>query len=133
AETEFSLLSHTENSRTTPLIKDWKDLMTQVGDNQSLLQSLKDSPYFKKFADEANTWEGKLGNLSEYLQKLNTVQRRWVYLEPIFGRGALPQEQSRFSKVDSEFRAIMLFVGNERRVISLVDYSGIKDTLTVLV
>jgi hypothetical protein len=34
------------------LIKEWKDLMTQVGDNQSLLLSLKDSPYYKKFIDE---------------------------------------------------------------------------------
>jgi dynein heavy chain 2 len=29
------------------LIKDWKDIITKVGDNQSLLQSLKDSPYFQ--------------------------------------------------------------------------------------
>jgi dynein heavy chain 2 len=31
------------------IIKDWKDLFTQIGDNQSLLSSLKDSPYYKNF------------------------------------------------------------------------------------
>ena len=32
------------------------------------------------------------------------VPRKWVYLEPIFGRGALPKEQGRFKRVDDDFR-----------------------------
>jgi dynein heavy chain 2 len=32
---------------------------------------------------------------------------RWVYLEPIFSRGALPAEQARFKRVDDEYRDIM--------------------------
>ena len=36
-ETSFSLTEHTENGRTTPLIKDWKDLTSQVSDLQVLL------------------------------------------------------------------------------------------------
>jgi dynein heavy chain 2 len=46
-EAEFTLVPHEENGRVTSLIKEWKELMTQVGDNQSLLASLKDSPYYK--------------------------------------------------------------------------------------
>lgn len=133
ADTEFTLVEHSDNGRVTSLIKEWKDLMTQVGDNQSLLNSLKDSPYYKLFIDEASRWENALGGLAEFLLKLNNVQRRWVYLEPIFGRGALPQEQPRFNKVDSEFRSIMSFVEKERKVISLTEYSGIRDTLNMLV
>lgn len=53
--------------------------MTSIGDNQSLLNSLKDSPYYKLFGDEARNWEIKLGLLDEYLQNLNQIQRRWVY------------------------------------------------------
>jgi hypothetical protein len=30
-----------------------------------------------------------------------------VYLEPIFGRGALPAQQARFRNVDEEFRRVM--------------------------
>lgn len=131
-EAEFSLLEYAENGKKTSLIKDWKELMTQVGDNQSLLASLKDSPYFKLFADEANIWEYKLGGLDEYLHKLNNIQRKWLYLEPIFGRGALPQEQQRFNKVDQEFRSIMAFVEVEKKVVALVDYRDIRDTLTML-
>ena len=45
-ETEFSLFEHKENGKDVVLVKDWKDLMTALSDNQSLLSSLKDSPYF---------------------------------------------------------------------------------------
>lgn len=33
-----------------------------------------------------------------------------MYLEPIFGRGALPREQERFKRVDDDFRLIILSV-----------------------
>jgi len=75
-----------------------------VGDNQCLLQSLKDSPYYQGFIDKATIWETRLADLDEYLHNLNQIQRKWVYLEPIFGRGALPREQDRFKRVDDDFR-----------------------------
>lgn len=89
------------------LIKDWKDIVNQVGDNRCLLQSLKDSPYYKGFEDKVSIWEKKLAELDEYLQNLNQIQRKWVYLEPIFGRGALPKEQARFNRVDEDFRLVL--------------------------
>ena len=48
------------------IIKDWKDLFMQIGDNQSLLSSLKDSPYYKNF-----------GRISRHgiLQDLSRVHR----------------------------------------------------------
>ena len=52
--------------------------------------SLKDSKYFPPFADQAEQFEKKLGGIDDYLSKLNIIQRKWVYLEPIFMRGALP-------------------------------------------
>ena len=51
--------------------------------------------------DEAAAWERRLAVLTEGLQNLNTIQRKWVYLEPIFARGALPSEQQRFRLVCS--------------------------------
>ena len=75
-----------------------------MGDHQCLLQSLKDSPYFSGFADKASLWEGRLAELDHHLHHLNQIQRRWVYLEPIFGHGALPREQARFKRVDTDFR-----------------------------
>ncbi|KAJ3215292.1 Cytoplasmic dynein 2 heavy chain 1 [Dinochytrium kinnereticum] len=118
---------------TLKIIKDWKDTMTQVGDNQSLLQSLKDSIYYKLFADKAQLWEKRLVELDEVLRNLNNVQRRWVYLEPIFSRGALPSEQSRFLRIDTDFRQIIQHISKDNRVLSIISYPSIRDTLNTLV
>ncbi|XP_022103094.1 cytoplasmic dynein 2 heavy chain 1-like isoform X1 [Acanthaster planci] len=119
-------------SEVIMLIKDWKEIVTEVGDNQSLLQSLKDSPYYKGFADKATIWEQRLADLDEFLHNLNQIQRKWVYLEPIFGRGALPKEQGRFKRVDDDFRNIMMDVARDNRVLSLVGRPGLRNTLVAL-
>ncbi|KAB1272094.1 Cytoplasmic dynein 2 heavy chain 1 [Camelus dromedarius] len=112
----FTLTDYEDSqSQTIKLIKDWKDIVNQVGDNRCLLQSLKDSPYYKGFEDKVSIWERKLAELDEYLQNLNHIQRKWVYLEPIFGRGALPKEQTRFNRVDEDFRSIMTDIKKDSR------------------
>jgi dynein heavy chain 2 len=63
---------------------------------------------------------------------LNVIQRKWVYLEPIFGRGALPQEQPRFKRLDDEFRSIMLGIQRDPKVVGLCSIPGIKDTLDMI-
>ena len=62
-EASFSLAWHEENGRRTALIKDWKDMTTSVSDMQSLLGSLKDSPFFGAFADTVSQYETKLALL----------------------------------------------------------------------
>lgn len=134
AAAQFSLTDFQDSkSSKVPIIKDWKDLFSQVGDNQALLSSLKDSPYYKNFQDKVNVWEQKLGTLDECLHNLNQVQRKWVYLEPIFGRGALPKEQSRFKGVDRDYRDIMQDITKDTRVISLTQSKDISNRLKNMV
>lgn len=59
-------------------------------------------------------------------------QRKWVYLEPIFGRGALPKEQGRFRRVDGDFKAIMKDVARDNKVVSLCRINGFRNTLSTL-
>ena len=75
---DFKLMEHvsTVSGRKTALIKEWKEIFGDVGDNQSLLASLKDSPYFKPFADQASVYETNFAVLDECLQSLNAIQRR---------------------------------------------------------
>jgi dynein heavy chain 2 len=54
---EFELTEYTNNNRTTPLIREWKDLMTKVSDNQSLLASLKESKFVSRFVDQVEQFE----------------------------------------------------------------------------
>jgi len=49
--TEFNISDYASNGRTTPLIKEWKEIITAVSDHQSLIMSLKESRYFSGFAD----------------------------------------------------------------------------------
>ncbi|KAM3875467.1 cytoplasmic dynein 2 heavy chain 1 [Diretmus argenteus] len=133
AAAAFNLTEYTDSSgRTLTLIKDWKDIVNQVGDNRCLLQSLKDSPYYRGFQDKVSLWEVRLSDLDEYLLSLNAIQRRWVYLEPIFGRGALPREQARFKRVDEDFRSIMSDVQRDSRVVSLSSRAGIRNSLVTI-
>ncbi|XP_047247257.1 cytoplasmic dynein 2 heavy chain 1 isoform X2 [Girardinichthys multiradiatus] len=129
----FTLTEYTDSSgRMLSLIKDWKDIVNQVGDNRCLLQSLKDSAYYRSFQDKVTLWEVRLSDLDEYLISLNAIQRRWVYLEPIFGRGALPREEARFKRVDEDFRSIMSDIQRDNRVVSLSSRAGIRNSLVTL-
>uniref|UniRef100_H2M4S9 Cytoplasmic dynein 2 heavy chain 1 n=1 Tax=Oryzias latipes TaxID=8090 RepID=H2M4S9_ORYLA len=133
AAASFTLTEYTDSSgRTISLIKDWRDVVSQVGDNRCLLQSLKDSPYYRSFQDKVSLWEVRLSDLDEYLLNLNAIQRRWVYLEPIFGRGALPREEARFKRVDEDFRSIMSDIQRDTRVVSLSSRAGIKSSLVAI-
>ena len=129
---EFSLVTHTSNGRETPLIKEWKDVITKISDHQSLIIAVKESAYSAGFQAEIADFEQKLGGLDEYLAKLNTIQRKWVYLEPIFMRGALPAEQGRFMRVDEDYRSIALGIGADKLVVSLCDVHGLRESLETI-
>ncbi|XP_047659849.1 cytoplasmic dynein 2 heavy chain 1-like [Tachysurus fulvidraco] len=129
----FSLTEYTNSTGThISLIGEWRDVMNQVGDNRCLLQSLKDSPYYQCFHDKVSLWETRLTDLHDFLQSLNSIQRKWLYLEPIYGRGALRREQARFHRVDQDFRAIMSDVQRDTRVTSLTTRAGMRNALNTL-
>lgn len=128
-EATFALTAPSETTSKLRLITDWKEILTQLSDNQALVNSLKDSPFFVHFADEASGWETKLVSLQQSLTLLNNIQRRWAYLEPIFARGALPHEQARFKRVDKEFVGILREVEADPRVMSLAAQTDVNDKL----
>ncbi|DBA90074.1 TPA: hypothetical protein ACH3X2_004335 [Trebouxia sp. C0005] len=130
-ERRFTLYSYssTAGTKSCPLIKEWREVMTEVGDHQSLVASLKQAAYFHLFKDEAGVWERRLAVLSEGLQSLNAIQRKWVYLEPIFARGALPNEQPRFRRIDDQFRQLLSGTEADPMVVHFADIPRIMETL----
>jgi hypothetical protein len=118
---EIKLLTQEESGRRVPLIKDWKDVFLEMGDKQSLLASLKESQFFKAFADQGLALESKMSVLDFVLHTLNAIQRKWVYLEPIFGRGALPSEEGRFRRIDEGFTDIMNAIARDPKLFYLAD------------
>lgn len=133
---ELSLLAHEHDGRRVAIIKDWKDITLALGDNQSLLASLKESQFFKPFEMEALQYEVKMSVLDQALTQLNVIQRKWVFLEPIFSKGALPSEQSRFRKVDDQFTEIMKTVERDPKLFNLTDdmlFPQLVDNLNTMV
>nr|CDJ93573.1 Dynein heavy chain and ATPase associated with various cellular activities domain containing protein [Haemonchus contortus] len=132
AEFSFSDYKHS-NGSNMKVIRDWKESINSVKDSQALLQSLKNSPFYAQFSDKTNVWETRLSDLDVYLPQMNDIQRKWIYLEPIFGRGALPAEASRFARVDSEFRLILADVVRDARLVSLCSRHSLKKSLEQII
>lgn len=138
----FHLIPYGNDSGATlHLIKDWSELLSQVGDYQSLLQSIKDSAAAQYFADKIMLWEKRLVELDALLRDLNVVQRKYIYLQPIFstalgssgGGKSLPSDELlRFQRIDSEFRALMGAVARDGRVIQVLNYPNARDVLNQL-
>ncbi|CAG9772440.1 unnamed protein product [Ceutorhynchus assimilis] len=129
-QTKFLLNSHSDsNGKMVMLVKEFKEILNAIGDHQILLQSLKHSNNFDAFAEKTNSWEIKLENLNGYLNSLAHIQKKWLYLQPIFGSGTLAQEKSRFDRLDRDFRKIMSFIEKDTRVTEICKYPNLKDTL----
>lgn len=56
---------------------------------------------------DSRNFNYRLCDIETFLQWMNEIQRKWIYLEPIFARGSLPSEASRFNRVDVEFCAVL--------------------------
>nr|XP_022905741.1 cytoplasmic dynein 2 heavy chain 1 [Onthophagus taurus] len=129
-QSRFILTEHLDvNKQPVYLIKDFKEILNRIGDNQSLLQSVKNSADFQSFFERASIWENKLSDLDNYLTNLAQIQRKWVYLEPIFNTGTLIHEKSRFERLDKEFRHLLKFVRDDPRVCSLCRYGNVRSML----
>ena len=68
----FDLVEHlTTDKVEIVIIKEWKDLLTKVGDQQALLGSLRDSKYASRFVDQLEQFDKKLGPMDDMLRRLN--------------------------------------------------------------
>lgn len=103
--------------------------------------------FFFLLEGQAQIWEQRLGILDECLHILNQIQRKFVYLEPIFSRGnalrgvlfwrdglggflgALPKEQGRFRGVDKEFRDIMAEIASNPRLVIFAQRKDLSNML----
>ena len=61
---------------------------------------------------------------------MSDVQRKWVYLEPIFGRGALPEQGTRFQAVDDAFKSQMARIAADPLLRSFADIPNVEKGLS---
>jgi len=116
------------------LIKGWDDLFLKLNDHLQSLGSMKMSPFFKTFEEEALSWEDKINRARNMFDVWIDVQRRWVYLEGIFYGSAdikhqLPNEYSRFKSIDNEFLNMMKKSMKTPNVLEILNIQGQQRTL----
>ncbi|OQR75617.1 cytoplasmic dynein 2 heavy chain 1-like, partial [Tropilaelaps mercedesae] len=65
---KFSLVEQ-QDSKGEPLvlIRDWAEVTSKIGDNQCLLQAMKDSSFYPAFVDRATIWAQRLSTLDSAL------------------------------------------------------------------
>ena len=77
----------TSQGHEMKLIKDWRVVLNQVSESILTLQSVKNAEFFTSdFAERSALWETRLGTLDVILGLLNSVQRKWIFLEPIYSK-----------------------------------------------
>lgn len=80
---------------------------TQVLEEDSVqLSTIKASKFYNSFAEKIDRWEISLNAVSETVELILTVQKKWMYLESIFMASEdickqLPKESAIFLEVCS--------------------------------
>lgn len=116
------------------IIRGWDEMFAKLEEHMNSLNSMKQSPYYRVFAELASSWEDKLTKIRGILDIWIDVQRRWVYLEGIFFGSAdikqqLPREFSRFQSIDSEFTATMKRAAHKPMVVEVASIPNLAHSL----
>lgn len=119
------------------LIRGWDELFTKLGEHSGSLSSMRNSPYYKAFEDEAGSWEDRLNSLREHMEMWAEIQRRWVYLEGIFLGSAdikhqLPMEHAKFKTIDADFVSLMRGVAKKPLILDVIAILDLAQILSRL-
>ena len=133
ATAKFSLYDYDKaDGTTTKLIKDWRTILNSISESILTLQSVKSSDFFSnEFAEKGDQWESRLITLDGLINNLNTVQRKWAYLEPIFSNSnnqAFSRDQT-FVTISREFLDIMKSITSDPHVIRVLRFANLSGKL----
>ena len=73
------------------------------------MEGAKGAAGYERFASRASRCEAALTELEDRLKILSLVQRKWIYLEPVYSSGAAPNDSGRWARADKEFRLVVDF------------------------
>ncbi|XP_031838829.2 dynein cytoplasmic heavy chain beethoven isoform X1 [Nomia melanderi] len=116
------------------LVEEYGSLLARAGELRLLLEGAKGAAGYERFAARVARCEAGLSEVEERIKTLSTVQRKWVYLEPVYEGGAAPNDTGRWSRADKEFRYLIGEVSRDSRISSLrrlplSTFTNLKDLL----
>jgi dynein heavy chain len=95
----------------TCILKGVDDYMALLDEHVTMTQAMALSAFKGPFDERIDMWNSSLQIVSEVIDEWITLQRNWLYLQPIFDSAdinkQLPQEGKRFSTVDKYWRSTM--------------------------
>jgi dynein heavy chain, axonemal len=93
------------------ILGDLEEVFQMLEDSNVSLQTMLGSRYITAVRTNVELWYKKLCLLSDTLDEWVQCQKQWMYLETIFCaediQKQLPEESSKFFKVDKEFKSLM--------------------------
>lgn len=115
------------------LIKDWRSVLNEIAESILTLQSLKGSEFFSnEFAERGSQWESRLNQLDTVINLLNSVQRKWTYLEPIYAKNANSNSNfvdHAFASTSREFVETIRSVAGDPHVVRLLRVPNLEAKL----
>jgi dynein heavy chain len=110
-----------------------EDIQTALDESLVQLNTILGSRYCKPIREQVMKSQNKLLLLSDTLEEWLQCQKKWMYLETIFGapdiQRQLPKESALFAKVDKSWKEIMAATNNYPAAIVAGTAKGRKDLL----
>ncbi|KAK3792441.1 hypothetical protein RRG08_045982, partial [Elysia crispata] len=108
---KFIVLPYVKGTRKAFILGPVEEITQNLDDTSLNLQNMSTSKYIGPFLGVVQEWEKALARIAEVLEVWLQVQRKWLYLEGIFGGGdisrQLPEQAKFFDKIDKNFKKIM--------------------------
>lgn len=114
----FKLNAAVVNKTVTRIVGNLDDLLEGVANCMDLLNTASASQFFEPFRETANAYEYKLSSTHTFLVLLGEVQRKVLYLDPIFLQGTLKSRKAQYVEfVAAPYLAIMSGIDESKPVI----------------
>lgn len=129
---KFDLFSHESDQQKVKLIKNWRIILNQISESILTLNLLKDSQlYDDRFGELINQWTNRLSTMDTIINQLNSVQRKWIYLQPIYSRNNQNDvfNDAQFVASSKEFISIMQNIEIDAHICKIVRINGVTNKL----
>lgn len=108
-QSEFTTFKHKSG---LTIIKNWAHLFERCNEDLEILESMKASPYFKIFEQDALEIETKLSALNDLFTSLVEAQKLWMYMYEVLGendsiKSVLQAESIKFNSITANFKTVL--------------------------
>ena len=118
-------------------VRSTEDLYQVLEDDSVQVSTMKASKFYLSFKEQIDYWENLLSLISEIIDTILTVQRKWMYLESIFMasediKKAMPDETKLFVEVNDKFKFIMTRINKDPNAQRACKEDGMLDDVITM-